>query len=133
VIYQEQKGVFAAAHAIPLEYWITTRMIGGYYVAVMHRFGWQLLLLVLTGAGLRDGMAFLLSWLTFKVAYELGYIMNDFWSEGREGRQAGDRDVESPPVSFAQMMTLCAPRPRMATSPFCCISSRRSKARARRR
>jgi len=104
------KGVFTPAHAIPLEYWITTRMIAGYYVAVVHRFGWQLLLLALTGAGLREGAAFLLSWLSFKVAYELGYITNDFWSEEREKRADGTNRGPGSRLSMSQLTTLVAPR-----------------------
>ena len=59
-------------------------MRGDYYPMVMHRFGWQLLVLVYVGGNVQDVFSFFVSWLCLKPIYEIGYIFNDFWSERRE-------------------------------------------------
>jgi hypothetical protein len=59
-------------------------MIGGYYTAVIHRFGWQVILIVTTNGGWRELIAFFVSWTCLKPLYEIGYLINDCWAEPRE-------------------------------------------------
>ena len=77
-------GSLQPCHAIPFMYWLTTRMLPSFPLAMLHRFGWQIILLISLGGGLREIIAFFIAWTCFKSLYELGYLMNDFYTAPRE-------------------------------------------------
>lgn len=105
----KKKGVFDLTHIIPMEYWLTSRILGGYYVAFFHRVGWQFILLMIFGGKHQDVIGFIIAWMSFKSVYELGYIMNDFWSERRENTERGNYN-SIPAISIHQGLLLVIPR-----------------------
>jgi hypothetical protein len=76
-------GTLLPHHQVPLMYWLTTRM-QSLPVAMVHRFGWQIIIVIALGGGLQEIVAFFIAWACFKSLYELGYFMNDFYAAPRE-------------------------------------------------
>lgn len=97
------KGQLGLRHLLPLSYWferyarrrVTLFVFRLIALEVVSLLSTLVVLRPWTGAGLVALIGyFLAAWVGFTAFYELGYFMNDFWSEPREKRRAGSSESD---------------------------------------